>query len=100
MSNNSNYSGISNKTDARQMMGQMLSKEAKVVLLCGLCQAETGSLWSGLESLTYSCSLVKGYHTGGNSEEILVEGETEERQATEREKCVSEVQQGAACTRP
>ncbi|KAJ9075203.1 hypothetical protein DSO57_1038276 [Entomophthora muscae] len=110
MSNTSNYSGISNKTDARQMVAQMseadcchfcgLSKEAKVVLLRGLCQAGTGSLWSGLESLNYSCSLNEGDYTREDSEEIPVEGETEERQPEEREKHINEEQQEAACTRP
>ncbi|KAJ9087932.1 hypothetical protein DSO57_1028180 [Entomophthora muscae] len=102
MSNNSNYSGISNKTDACQMVEQMseedqhhfcrLSKEGKVELLCGLCQAETGFLWSGLE--------IEEDHTGENSEEIPVEGETEEHQASVWEKRVSKVHQGAARTRP
>ncbi|KAJ9048091.1 hypothetical protein DSO57_1038511 [Entomophthora muscae] len=65
-----------------------LSKEAKVALLCGLCQAETSSLRSGLESLIYSCSLNEGDHNKEDSEEIPVEGETEERQPAEREKRV------------
>ncbi|KAJ9071762.1 hypothetical protein DSO57_1033817 [Entomophthora muscae] len=73
MSNTSNYFGISNKTDACQMVVQTseedfrrfcgLSKEAKVMLVRELCQAETGSLWSGLESLTYSRSLNEGDRT-------------------------------------
>ncbi|KAJ9090249.1 hypothetical protein DSO57_1004497 [Entomophthora muscae] len=77
-----------------------LSKEAKVALLCGLCQAETSSLRSGLESLIYSCSLNEGDHNKEDSEEIPVEGETEERQPAEREKRVSKVQQGDAWTWP
>ncbi|KAJ9058102.1 hypothetical protein DSO57_1015898 [Entomophthora muscae] len=110
MSNTFNYCGISNKTDARQMVAQVseedcchfhgLSKEAKVALLYGLCQAETGFLWSRQESLTYSCSLNEGDHTGEDNEEISVEGETEERQSSEREKHISEEQQGAACIQP
>ncbi|KAJ9067634.1 hypothetical protein DSO57_1037138 [Entomophthora muscae] len=66
MSNTLNYSGISNKKDACQMVAQMLeedihhfcrvSKEAKVALLYGLCQSDTGLLWSRLEIMVPSHS--------------------------------------------
>ncbi|KAJ9082380.1 hypothetical protein DSO57_1005244 [Entomophthora muscae] len=110
MSSNSNYPGISNKTDNRQMVAQMteedcchffwLSNEVKMALLCGLCQAETGSLWSGLESLTYSCSLNEGDCTRESSEEIPEEEDNGGYQTSEREKHIGKVQQGAAWTQP
>ncbi|KAJ9061569.1 hypothetical protein DSO57_1019183 [Entomophthora muscae] len=105
MSNTSNNSSISNKTDTRQMAAQMseadchhfcgLSKEAKVALIHGLCQVETGSLWSGQESSTYSFSLNEGDYTGEDSEEIPGEGETEERQPAEREKLIMKSSRGS-----
>ncbi|KAJ9086907.1 hypothetical protein DSO57_1038735 [Entomophthora muscae] len=101
MSSNSNYSGISNKTDACQMVVQMseedcyhfcrLSKEVKGALLCGVCLAETGSLWSGLESLTYFRSLNEGDRTRENSKEILVEENNGAHQTSEREKYIDKV---------
>lgn len=100
MSNISNYSGVSNKTDACQMVAQMseedhqhfcgLFKEAKVALLCELWQAETGSLWSGLETSV----------PGENSEEILVEGELAGQSSVGGEKRLAEPQASSACTCP